>query len=257
MVEAVLDVVGNTEPDVLLGNVQRSVERSLPWFDFDESSQGSVCLVGGGPSLVDTIDQLRVRHQNGAKVWAMNGSYDYLVEQGIIPDAMVMLDARPENVRFVCKPYANTTFYITSQCDPSVFDALNGYKVVLVHANTPGVYELLEHEKARPVHLIGGFTTVGILSLILAKLQGFKRIFMFGMDSSYRNNEHHAYEQKSNDGERIIDAMVDDVTDKCAPWMAQQVTDFQNVVAGFDDVTIEVCGDGLLHQMAKAMSKST
>jgi len=66
MIEAVLDVVGNTEPDVLLGNVQRSVKRSLPWFDFDESPQGSVCLVGGGPSLVDTIDQLKIRHQNGA-----------------------------------------------------------------------------------------------------------------------------------------------------------------------------------------------
>jgi hypothetical protein len=36
--------------------------------------------------------------------------------------------------------------------------------------------------------------------------------------------------------------------------MAQQVTDFQNVVAGFGHVTIEVCGDGLLHEMAKAMS---
>jgi len=257
MIEAVLDVVGNTEPDVLLGNVQRSVKRSLPWFDFDESSQGSVCLVGGGPSLVDTIDQLKVRHQNGAKVWAMNGSYDYLVGQGIIPDAMVMLDARPENVRFVQKPYAKTTFYITSQCDEAVFDALAHYKVVLVHANTPGVYELLEHEKARPVHLMGGFTTVGILSLILTKLQGFKRIFLFGMDSSYRDGRHHAYKQESNNADRVIDAMIDDVTYKCAPWMAQQVTDFQNVVAGFDDVTIEVCGDGLLHQMAKAMSKST
>jgi hypothetical protein len=167
---------------------------------------------------------------------------------------MVMLDARPENVRFVQNPQQSTTFYITSQCDDAVFDALEGYKVVLVHANTPGVYELLEHEKARPVHLMGGFTTVGILSLILAKLQGFQRIFMFGMDSSYRNGEHHAYKQESNDAERVIDAMINDVTYKCAPWMAQQVTDFQNVVAGFDDVTIEVCGDGLLHEMAKAMS---
>jgi hypothetical protein len=254
MIEAVLDVVGNTEPDVLLGNVQRSVKRSLPWFDFDESSQGSVCLVGGGPSLVDTIDQLKARHQNGAKVWAMNGSYDHLQSQGIIPDVMVMLDARPENVRFVQNPQQLTTFYITSQCDDAVFDALEGYKVVLVHANTSGVYELLEHEKARPVHLMGGFTTVGILSLILAKLQGFQRIFMFGMDSSYRNGEHHAYKQESNDAERVIDAMINDVTYKCAPWMAQQVTDFQNVVAGFSDVTIEVCGDGLLHEMAKAMS---
>ena len=254
MIEAVLDVVGNTEPDVLLGNVQRSVKRSLLWFDFDESSQGSVCLVGGGPSLVDTIDQLKARHQNGAKVWAMNGSYDHLQSQGIVPDVMVMLDARPENVRFVQNPQQSTTFYITSQCDDAVFDALEGYKVVLVHANTPGVYELLEHEKARPVHLMGGFTTVGILSLILAKLQGFQRIFMFGMDSSYRNGEHHAYKQESNDAERVIDAMINDVTYKCAPWMAQQVTDFQNVVAGFGDVTIEVCGDGLLHEMAKAMS---
>ena len=254
MIEAVLDVVGNTEPDILLGNVQRSVKRSLPWFDFDESRQGSVCLVGGGPSLVDMIDQLEVRHQNGSKVWAMNGSYDYLVGQGIIPDAMVMLDARPENVRFVQKPYAKTTFYITSQCDEAVFDALKHYKVVLVHANTPGVYDLLEHEKARPVHLMGGFTTVGILSLILAKLQGFERIFLFGMDSSYQDGEHHAYKQESNNADRVIDAMINDVTYKCAPWMAQQVTDFQNVVAGFDDVTIEVCGDGLLHQMAKAMS---
>jgi hypothetical protein len=237
-----------------LGNVQRSVKRSLPWFDFDESSQGSVCLVGGGPSLVDTIDQLKARHQNGAKVWAMNGSYDHLQSQGIIPDVMVMLDARPENVRFVQNPQQSTTFYITSQCDDAIFDALEGYKVVLVHANTSGVYELLEHEKARPVHLMGGFTTVGILSLILAKLQGFQRIFMFGMDSSYRNGEHHAYKQESNDAERVIHAMINDVTYKCAPWMAQQVTDFQNVVAGFGDVTIEVCGDGLLHEMAKAMS---
>ena len=254
MIEAVLDVIGNTEPDILLGNVQRSVKRSLPWFDFDESPQGSVCLVGGGPSLVDTIDQLKARHQNGAKVWAMNGSYDHLIGQSIIPDVMVMLDARPENVRFVQNPQQSTTFYITSQCDDAVFNALEGYKVVLVHANTPGVYELLEHEKARPVHLMGGFTTVGILSLILAKLQGFERIFLFGMDSSYRDGKHHAYKQESNDAERVIDAMIDDVTYKCAPWMAQQVTDFQNVVAGFEDVTIEVCGDGLLHQMAKAMS---
>ena len=254
MIEAVLDVVGNTEPDVLLGNVQRSVKRSLPWFDFDESRQGSVCLVGGAPSLVDTIDQLKVRHQNGAKVWAMNGSYDYLIGQGIIPNAMVMLDARPENVRFVQNPQQLTTFYISSQCDEAVFDALEGYKVVLVHANTPGVYDLLEHEKARPVHLMGGFTTVGILSLILAKLQGFKRIFLFGMDSSYQDGKHHAYKQESNNADRVIDAMINDVTYKCAPWMAQQVTDFQNVVAGFEDVTIEVCGDGLLHQMAKAMS---
>ena len=36
MVDAVLDVVGNTLPSVMLGNVELSCKRQLSWFDFDE-----------------------------------------------------------------------------------------------------------------------------------------------------------------------------------------------------------------------------
>ena len=260
MVAAVLDVFGNTLPSVMLGNVELSCKRQLSWFDFNEqSNEESICIVGGAPSLDDSFPQLKARHQNGAQVWSMNGTYDWLVERGIVPDGHVMLDARPENVRFVQHPRKETQYYIASQCDPCVFDALEGHRVDLVHVNTEGVYEYLESEKSRPVHLLGGFTTAGMLALVLAKLKGYRHIYLFGMDSSYAEDKHHAYKQESNDGENVITATIHEKKYKAAPWMCQQVRDFQDLARKFaqEDVVIEVCGPGLLHAMAKAMTFPT
>lgn len=260
MVDAVLDVFGNTLPSVMLGNVELSCKRQLSWFDFDEqSNEESICIVGGAPSLDDSFPQLKARHQNGARVWSMNGTYDWLVERGIAPNGHVMLDARPENVRFVQHPRKETQYYIASQCDPCVFDALEGHRVDLVHVNTEGVYEYLESEKARPVHLLGGFTTAGMLALVLAKLKGYRHIYLFGMDSSYAEDKHHAYKQESNDGENVITATIHEKKYKAAPWMCQQVRDFQDLARKFaqENVVIEVCGPGLLHAMAKAMTFPT
>ena len=257
MVEAVLDVVGNTAPSVMLGNVGLSCKRQLSWFDFDtEPNKESICIVGGAPSLDESFPQLKARYQNGAKVWSMNGTYDWLIEHGIIPDGHVMLDARPENVRFLQHPRKETQFYIASQCDPCIFNALEGFNVDLVHVQTEGVYEYLENEKDRPVHLMGGFTTVGMLAMVLAKLKGYRRIYLFGMDSSYSDDKHHAYKQESNDGENVITATIHEQKFKAAPWMCQQVKDFQNIAREFaqEDVVIEVCGSGLLYAMAKAMT---
>jgi len=103
---------------------------------------------------------------------------------------------------------------------------------------------------------MGGFTTVGMLAMVLAKLKGYKRIYLFGMDSSYSEEQHHVYKQESNDGETIITASIHEQKYKAAPWMCQQVKDFQNIAREFaqEDVVIEVCGSGLLYAMAKAMS---
>lgn len=257
MTRADLDVVCNTIQEKLASNVASAIARDLPWFDTAPEHDGHVCIVGGGPSLVDTIDELKWRKSIGQKVWALNGTGRFLYRHGITPDAVLIVDARPENEQFLGDLNPHTPVYLASQCHPMLFDAAEEYDldVMLWHANSPGMVELLGEEKDRPVHLLGGGTTVGMNAMVMAFAGGYRKLHLYGMDSSYREERHHAYAQNLNDGDRIIDALYGDRAFRVTGWMAQQVNDFQDLVPGLvaDGCVITVAGDGLLPTVAKDM----
>jgi hypothetical protein len=252
MTRAELDVVCNTALEMTLGNVRSSIARDLPWFDTAQPHDGHVCIVGGGPSLADTLPELKWRQSIGQKVWALNGAGHFLKLNGIEPDAVVIVDARPENVSFILDDGA---VYLASQCDPSLFDAADG-RTVLWHVNAPGMREALSDEKARPVHLIGGGSTVGLNTMVLAFAAGYRKMHLHGFDSSYREDHHHAYAQTLNDNDRIVDALYRGKHYRAAPWMAQQVNEFQDFVPGLvaDGCIITVAGDGLLPTVARDLA---
>lgn len=259
LTRAELDVICNTEKEVILSNVRSACERNLPWFDFpDADCPAVVCIVGGAPSLKNDIEQIRALQEMGAEIWALNGAAEYLCMRGLEPDVLVILDARPENAEFVRSDPAKSKYLLASQCHPDVFDMLEGWRadVTVFHNNTPGMVELLTPRTDKPVHLLGGGTTVGMKAMVLAKLSGFRVIHLFGMDSSYSDGKHHAYKQPLNDGERVLQVVVGDKTFECAPWMITQVNDFQALAAEFlaDGITITVAGDGLLKYVAQNMT---
>ena len=246
-----LDAVCNTAKEQIHDNVRSACERDLEWFDFDWSHHnGEVCIVGGAPSLKNELDTLRRRQGYGQEIWALNGAYNYLKAQGILPDAHVILDARPENVVFVSNPDKDTRYYISSQCHPSIFDALEGFNVTLFHCQSEGVQELLGGERDRPVHLLGAGTTVAMKAMIIAELSGFRIMHLIGIDSCYYGDEHHSYEQAWNNKEPIMDLIYGDRTFKCAPWMVGQAQDFMEYAQRFNGV-ITVAGDGLLAHIAR------
>jgi len=223
--------------------------RDLEWFDIAPEHDGHVCIVGGGPSLKDCLGELKWRKDNGQKVVALNGSARFLQENGIVPDAVVIADARPENVGFL----TGITAYLASQCHPILFDA--SLKTILWHVNTEGMVEVLKSERDRPVHLIGGGSTVGMNAIVLMFAAGYRKIHLYGFDSSYREDSHHAYGQMLNDGDRVIDALYRDTHFKTTSWMAQQVNEFQDLVPGLvsDGCIITVAGSGLLPTVAADM----
>ncbi len=232
----------------------------MPWFGFLPRHEGHIAIVGGSPSLKDKLEEIGNRKALGQEIWALNGAHDYLIKNGIIPSACVFLDARKDNAVFVKNPHKEITYYVASQCHPSVFDALGGYKVVVYHNNTPGAYELLEKiDTDKPTHLFNGGTTVGMKAMVLAHRLGFKHIHLYGMDSSYRNDEGHAYAQPLNAGERILDVLCGEESFKCAPWMITQAQDFQQIADELaqDDCIITVAGDGLLPHLARMMMNPT
>jgi hypothetical protein len=241
-----LTAVCNTAHNALMANVKSSVARDLDWFRVRDAHDGHVAIIGGGPSVLDMIDEVKWRQSQGQKIWFLNNAARVL--GSVHADAQVILDARPENQEFITSA---DEYLIASQCDPGIFDILEGANVTLWHVNTPGMTELLKDEKDRYAYLIGGGTTVGMNAIALAYCRGYRKIHLYGFDSSYRGCQHHAYAQPLNDNERTTTVLYGNKTYICAPWMASQAQEFADQLPQYeaDGCVITAHGSGLLQDI--------
>jgi hypothetical protein len=244
-----LTSICNTAHEKIMGNVRSAIARDLTWFDDARPHDGHVSICGGGPSLADRLNEIRWRQEIGQTVWAVNNAAKELWFQDIRVDTQIILDARPQNAEFI-RPAAE--YLLSSQCAPEVFDKATG-KVTLWHPHIDGIEELLKDVKDKPVHLIGGGTTVGLLAMSLAYLRGYRKIHLYGFDSCYRGSSHHAYVQTLNDGEPIIDVMFNGKSYRCAPWMAGQAQQFDDLASYLiaHGCIITAHGDGLIQDILR------
>jgi uncharacterized Rossmann fold enzyme len=246
----------NTAPEVMVAQAARNLGRDLPVFIEQEAHKARACIVGGAPSLKDTLHKLRYLADRGHLVVSLNNTHDWLIDRGIVPSMHVMLDARAENARFVSRPHKDVTYMIAAQCHPDVFDALAGQQLITWVADVPGMRELAD-KVAKPIGLVGGGSTVGLKTMMLLYLWGFRSICLFGMDSCYRGGEHHAYPQSLNDGERLVETIVNGRRFSCAPWMLAQAEDFQNDARNLIEhgVELKAYGDGLLQSLLSHLTE--
>lgn len=247
-----LVVVSNTQSLIVEEYVRQNTKRPLAKLQILPEHGGHAVIVGGGPSLKTSLDELRWRQEQGQIVIALNGTAHFLRRNGVLADWQVILDARPENAAFVLPDVPKHFF--CSQCHPSVYE--RGAKdITIFHINTPATVNATADE--REVNLISTGSTVGLISMGIAYTQGFRNIHLFGMDSSYADGNHHAYAQALNDSDRVVEAVVGDRVFNCAPWMVAQVNQFQEVAVQLADLgcTITVAGEGLLPHVAHLMAQ--
>lgn len=246
----------NTSFDVMHAQIEHNLKRQdVNVVVSCAPHKGRALICGGGPSLLDTLPQLRRHMLHGGVVFALNGVHDWLLERGITPHFHVMLDARQENVQFVQRPRETVCYMIASQCHPDVFDALKGYSVWQWVKWTPTVEQLPCLQSRMPLSVIGSGATVGLSTMALAHTLGFRHQRLFGFDSSYRESAHHAYPQPMNDKQNTTDIIADGRRFHCGSWMAKQAMEFQALVPHFikDGATIKVHGTGLLPWIAQHM----
>jgi hypothetical protein len=238
-----LAMIGNVGLDQIREQSRLSAARGLPRLKSKLAHAESVALVGGGPSLGDPITLAALSHQHaqGCRIWSLNGTHKWLREHGLTPDALVLLDARADNARFLMPEILpETTVYLASQCHPEVYDKAG------------------DHAVRYDLDIMGDCgTTVGTHAILIAFVEGFREIHLYGYDSSYRETEGHAYAQDLNAEDRIVDAHVGERTFQASPWMVRQAQDFDGIAR---DVTkaggvIHVHGDGLLPEIARQMTK--
>jgi len=252
----------NVSHETILEQVAHNIRLGLPQAMPYEVNGEVVALVCGGPSLNDTVDELVEAAWLGAKVVAVNGAYQWCVDRNIPPSAMVMLDAREFNTRFLRTPVPDCHYLLASSCHPKAFDICRGRKVTLWHvlSGCEDEVKLLEDFYWKQIHPITMGTTIGLRAISLMRMLGFCRFEIFGLDSCHiEGKDHHAYPQGENDDEFKFAVWVkpegrDDLAKRfiCSPWMAKQSQDFIELVKERGDLfSVNVHGDGMIAHMVR------
>lgn len=255
-------LVCNTESAEIEANIRHALTLGLPEVQWQEPHDKHAVIVGGAPSLKDSIEEIRWRQSVGQQVFATNNTYTWLAEQRIRANCHIMVDARPENAKFAPKMefqrysgheelHIQPHCYYASQCHPDIFSATKDCDITLWHPMLPGMDEILGDRKYA---LIGGGSTVCLKAIALAYTLGFREFHLYGMDSSY-GETHHAYPQSMNDGERVIEVDYCGEKYRCAPWMVTQADEFRQVASALvaSKCTVTVHGDGLIPAIARDM----
>lgn len=217
-----------------------------PWLD-RKLGTGTLSIVGGGPSLKHYLESIQ------GDVMALNNAHDFLIARNIIPKFAVCLDARIGNADFYRNPHPEVTYLIASQAHPDVFEALDGFKVLVWHA---GAGKAVTDVIPFPHIEINGGCTVGLRSMFLAYSIGYTDLNLYGYDSSHEDY-HHAYEQVMNDNQDVIEVEAAGEVFKTSPTMAKQAYQFQSAVMKLvrSGVDITVHGGGLLPTIHREMQK--
>lgn len=186
----------NTPDDKILANIRANSEGRKGWVKMEDAHSGVALLCGSGPSLADTMEEIREQSSKGATIFALNGAAKFLYEHGIKPDYQVLLDAQPQTADLVFWPATKHLF--ASQVDPECFRRVPD--AVLWHATHGEVApEFPEYED--DYCMVGGAVSVGNAAMVLAYVLGFRELHCFGYDSSHKDGKGHAFLQRMNDGD--------------------------------------------------------
>lgn len=175
------------ERSQLKANVVMNMERGTPRF-LENSGRGirkdsPAAIISGGPSLADYLDRVR----EFKCIIACGSVHDYLRRQGIVPTYAVVSDGGAEDWKNLSLAHEDTTFLLSSTCNPNLFEHLKGHKVEMWHyagqvAETGSEEEATIFRGERTMTW-GGMVTLSSICLALA--MGYQHHHHFGFDGNY------------------------------------------------------------------------
>lgn len=230
-------------------------------------------ICGGGPSLKDNLGLIRkLSKRRNHKIITTNKTHDWMVKRGFPVWAVVLLDPMPHVAEYVKLATSKTKCFIAGQCHPDTFKSVAHTDLYLWHASDSqeeDMYPLsllkAEYPK-RPWKLIGGGNTGGLRSIYIAQPLGFKKIHLFGFDSSMRDGHLYAYNKQHpkdcQEGEATLQINGHTQTFYSNEHMTRQVENFEDMIkqiylwnrtgawSGLDHLVVH--GEGMLPCMAAA-----
>ncbi len=249
--------LANTVEDIH-SNIEAAIARGyVSLHGLIGSQRGAASVVGSGPSLKENWKKLERLHKRGVPIIACNAAFQFLLERGITPEYFFCFDADPLMLEFMT-PVKGVKYLLASRCPPRAFELIEGCEIYVWHAQgDPDIESILvKHKRYEP--MINGGSAAVVRAMSLAEGLGFKKIHVWGGDSSFKNKNTHI--RKSTTDERNMFVNVNKRAFEIAPWMARQVEDFKILAPSLQahqGVKIIVHGDSLLSHVAKTMGIET
>jgi 2-polyprenyl-3-methyl-5-hydroxy-6-metoxy-1,4-benzoquinol methylase len=244
-----LEMRVNASDQLIRSNLDNAKNLRLSELSQVPARDGTLAIVGSGPSLKTTWGHI----PPDCDVMALNGAYRFLLENGRTPKYFAMLDARAVNTNFLQHIEPQTQFLLASQCHPDVFERLPD--ATLFHLMTEATESVFPDADL----YVGGGGTIGLTALGLAFALGYRKVILYGYDSSFSGEDRHAAHQAQNAAENAIDVWVQDRVYRTTHAMAAQVMDFfpflDAIRKAAPEFDIQLIGNGLFYDFVATNNK--
>ena len=232
------------DPNIIALNSARIKGRVLP--SRVAFCEGPVAIVGSGPSLNDTWEQIR----DFKYVYTCAGAHRFLIDRDIIPTYHVDSDPRPYKAGILGVPHPDVTYLISSICDQTYFDKLELYnaKVKLWH--------ILFFEKDKMVQypnrdwICTGANLAGPRTIKMARIMGYNNLHVFGIDGSIKGTRTHAHEHPNPPHDFRTYTHEGKVYGTIQHWVDHMSIMFDDLDR-LRDTTVKFYGEGLIQAVAK------
>jgi len=216
---------------------------------FSSAPQGAfvgdapAAIVGFGPSLADTWEQLR----DHKTIITTSKAHDFLLKRGITPTYHVDVDPREHKAGFIGEFHPDVQYVLATHVHPVYVERakLADAKVWLYHSQVPegGPYEY-GYVK------VPGMFDAGLMAAKLAFDWGFRKQTWFGIDASLRDHTESGSHAGPHEGFlRQADQHMVAVGDIAYPSNAltvRQALFAEKMLRTMGRATIKITGDGMM-----------
>ena len=186
-----------------------------------KSARGALAVVGGGPSLPGSLEELR---NFDGDIWAINGASGWLTSHGI-PCTLFTVDANQHTGEA-------RDAVLATVCDPALIEHFSGrVRVFDVHEVTEGAF-------------FGGSSSATRAPAV-AFVMGYTSVSFFGCEGSFSGDAHHVYDSDMSDAQLIVRAGATDYRTNLQFFVQCQELANLAVLDGF----IHIRSGGLLQAM--------
>lgn len=172
-----------------LKNINYLQERAQSIVNIDKlrnyHSNSHALIISGGPSFEEAIPHLK-KVRNNYYIISIGQTLKSLLDNNIVPDYVVSIDASEGNSVFFKNQSYNIPLIFSLQLNHDVLNKFNG--ILIPYAETELSKKLLTYTR----NSFTQHSTVAASALMVANYLGFKSIGLIGQDLALRNNEYYS-----------------------------------------------------------------